>query len=180
MTRSLTQRARGAVSTPTAMPPKAPGSLRRRVLGRVRGETDRPGQHLRRVSAAAAVGSALLFALVLLLAQSDDAGHTHTASAGPNALVPQVSLHRVGDRGELTMSGMADPPVGEIYQLWLEHPGRAPQPTDELFTVTSAGSATVDIPGSLRGLRAVMVTAEPLGGSSRPTSVAVVRVALAD
>jgi hypothetical protein len=161
------------------MSPKAPSALRRRVLGRVRNEADRPERRLRHVSAAI-VGSAALLALVLFFVQSHGAGNKHPASAEPNALLTQVSLHRIGDRGELTMSGMIDPPVGEIYQLWLDRRGHAPQPTDELFTVTSAGSATVDIPGSLRGLRAVMVTAEPLGGSISPTSAAVVRVALHD
>jgi hypothetical protein len=177
MTRSLTLLS-GASSTTTA-PRKAPGALRRRVLGRVHGDTNRPQRRKGRVSAAI-LGAALVFALILLLAQSDGAGHSHPASVKLSARVPQVSLRRIGDRGELTMSGMSDPPIGDIYQLWLDRPGRAPQPTDELFAVTSAGSATVDIPGSLRGLRAVMVTAEPLGGSTSPTSSAIVRVPLAD
>ncbi len=137
----------------------------------------RPGR-LHSHTHTALVGSACLFALVLLLIRSDGAGRTHAESAKPSSLVPRVSLHRIGDRGELTMSGMSDPPGGEIYQLWLERPGRTPQPTDELFTVTSAGNATVDIPGRLHGLRAVLVTAEPLGGSISPTSRAIVRVAV--
>ncbi len=43
-----------------------------------------------------------------------------------------------------------------------------PQPTDALFTVTRAGAGSVEVPGSLRGVREVMVTSEPLGGSSAP------------
>jgi hypothetical protein len=178
MTRLSTQGSSGAASTAT-IHTKAPGALRRRVLGRVRGEANRPGRHLRRASAAI-VGLLLLFTLVLFLAHVDDTQHTRSASAKLGARVPRVSLHRVGDRGELTMSGMSDPPIGEIYELWLDRPGQAPQPTDELFTVTSAGSATVDIPGSLRGLRTVMVSAEPLGGSTSPTSPPIVRVKLPD
>ena len=73
---------------------------------------------------------------------------------------------------------MSEPPFGEIYELWLDRPGSPPQPTDALFTVTGAGSADVQIPDSLRGVRSVLVTAEPLGGSSSPTSAPVLRVAI--
>ena len=44
-----------------------------------------------------------------------------------------------------------------------------PRPTDALFSVTSRGSGSVNVPGSLRGVTEVMVTSEPLGGSSSPT-----------
>jgi hypothetical protein len=46
--------------------------------------------------------------------------------------------------------------------------------TDALFNVTSAGRASVGVPVSLAGARAVMVTAEPRGGSLRPTSAPVI------
>jgi hypothetical protein len=36
--------------------------------------------------------------------------------------------------------------------------------------VTHAGDASVNVPGNLSGVHQVMVTAEPLGGSSHPTS----------
>jgi hypothetical protein len=45
----------------------------------------------------------------------------------------------------------------------------APKPTDALFNVTSAGRATVGIPGGVRGVRDVLVTSEPAGGSPAPT-----------
>ncbi len=73
---------------------------------------------------------------------------------------------------------MSEPPFGEVYELWLDRPGAPPRPTDALFTVTRAGSADVQIPGSLRGVRSVLVTAEPLGGSPSPTSAPILRVAI--
>lgn len=73
---------------------------------------------------------------------------------------------------------MSEPPFGEVYELWLDRPGAPPRPTDALFAVTRAGSADVQIPGSLRGVRSVLVTAEPLGGSSSPTSAPILRVAI--
>lgn len=102
----------------------------------------------------------------------------HPEGVNLSARAPRVSLRRIGYRGELAISGMREPPIGEVYEVWRERRGQAPQPTDALFTVTSDGSATVDIPGSLRGLHEVMVTAEPLGGSASPTSPALLRVAL--
>jgi anti-sigma-K factor RskA len=91
----------------------------------------------------------------------------------------RASLRRVGADAELQVSGMPQPPPGEVYEVWLESGAARPRATDALFGVTSSGSAAVDVPGSLRGVREVMVSAEPLGGSASPTSAAVLRVKLA-
>jgi hypothetical protein len=90
-----------------------------------------------------------------------------------------ASLHRVGTRADLQVSGMPQPPIGEVYEVWLDRLGAQPQATDSLFTVTSSGSASVDVPGGLHGVADVMVTTEPLGGSMSPTSLAVLRVIVA-
>lgn len=74
---------------------------------------------------------------------------------------------------------MPEPPIGEVYEVWLERTGKPAQPTDALFTVTSSGDGAVEVPGALRSVREVMVTAEPLGGSSAPTSAAVLRLRVA-
>jgi len=47
--------------------------------------------------------------------------------------------------------------------------GKAPEPTNALFSTSRDGSASVDVPGSLDGVRRVMVTDEPSGGSRSPT-----------
>jgi hypothetical protein len=72
----------------------------------------------------------------------------------------------------LVVAGMAAPPKGRIYQVWLDHPGdgRAPQPTAVLFSVNKHGNASVDVPGDLRHVSAVLVTDEPDGGSQVPSS----------
>ncbi|HEY4996384.1 MAG TPA: anti-sigma factor, partial [Solirubrobacteraceae bacterium] len=79
---------------------------------------------------------------------------------------------------ELVVSGMSEPPPGQVYELWTERAGEPPRPTDALFTVTSAGKATVEVPGGLRGVSGVMVTREPRGGSSVPSAAAVLRVSV--
>ncbi|HEX5851838.1 MAG TPA: anti-sigma factor [Solirubrobacteraceae bacterium] len=163
-------------------PPVAPGALRRRVLATVgrdskRTRLGRRGRHTFSITGAIACAALLLSGTLALLLGSSGRGERARPQASPSARAPVASLRRIGHRGELKLSGMPQPPIGEVYQVWLGRTGRPPQPTDALFTVTSAGSATVDIPGSLRGVREVMVTAEPLGGSASPTGPALLRVA---
>jgi hypothetical protein len=43
-------------------------------------------------------------------------------------------------------------------------------PTGTLFGVSSSGTASIGVPGSLNGISAVMVTDEPAGGSPAPTT----------
>jgi anti-sigma-K factor RskA len=66
---------------------------------------------------------------------------------------------------------------GRVYELWIKRSG-APAPTDALFTVSRAGTASVGVPGSVAGVRVLMVTSEPLGGSPAPTREPVVVAAI--
>lgn len=71
----------------------------------------------------------------------------------------------------LRVRGLPAPPDGKVYEVWLLRRGAAaPSPTDALFSVSrGAGSGRVALP-SVRGVEAVLVTAEPDGGSPAPTS----------
>jgi anti-sigma factor RsiW len=70
----------------------------------------------------------------------------------------------------LRVTGLPAPPPGKVYEVWLLRRGAAaPSPTDALFSVSTRGSGRVALP-SVRGIEAVLVTAEPEGGSSAPTS----------
>jgi len=69
---------------------------------------------------------------------------------------------------ELRVSNMPHPPTGRVYQVWLAHPGQAPTP-DAVFTVDKRGVGSVAVRGSLKGVRSVLVTDEPDGGSVVPT-----------
>jgi anti-sigma-K factor RskA len=80
-----------------------------------------------------------------------------------------AALEKSGSRVVLVLNGMPAPPPGHIYEVWLERGTQAPQPTDVLFSVTHSGGGSVGVPGSLRGVSKVLVTAEPLGGSLKPT-----------
>jgi hypothetical protein len=86
--------------------------------------------------------------------------------------VPQdasATLHISGQSGTLSFANFPSPPAGRVYEVWLEGAGRSPRPTDALFSVNSSGDGTVAVPGSLRGVRQILVTAEPLGGSTVPS-----------
>jgi anti-sigma factor RsiW len=74
-------------------------------------------------------------------------------------------------QARLVVEGLPAPPEGRIYQVWLERTDdrRPPRPTDALFSVTRRGDASVAVPGDLEDVDAVLVTDEPLGGSSVPT-----------
>jgi anti-sigma-K factor RskA len=147
-------------------------ALRRRVMVSVRGEATRRG--MPPASAGAVV--ALVLACTLALAHGSSARLATGAAGGAHQT--RALLRRSGYHGELAISDMPEPPVGETYEVWLVRSGEPPKATDALFSVTSAGRAAVDIPGSLRGVSRVAVTVEPLGGSATPTGPAVLSVSL--
>jgi hypothetical protein len=91
---------------------------------------------------------------------------------------PTSALLRIsGGRTELDVSSLAPPPSGRVYEVWLQRSG-PPQPTDALFTPTSDGHATVAVPGDLAGVKKVLVTDEPSGGSPAPTGALLLSASL--
>lgn len=174
----------------------APSALSARVLETVRStaevlnaaghEADQPSRFARRerprrfalAGAAAAFVAAVAVVLALTLGGGSSTpervvlGQASGAASGAS-----VSLHKRGGHADLLLAHMPQPGRGRIYEVWLVR-GKAPSPTDALFGVSSAGSSAVDIPGSLRGVKQVLVTSEPLGGSSAPTREPVVAVTL--
>jgi hypothetical protein len=99
-------------------------------------------------------------------------GGTSTRTVVAKVTVPDASaklIVREGDHSTLVTKGLPKPSAGRVYQVWIKHSGQDPQPTEALFDVRKDGSAAVDVPGSLEGVEAVMVTSEPDGGSQVPT-----------
>jgi anti-sigma-K factor RskA len=88
----------------------------------------------------------------------------------------QVRL--TGGHAELVVRHFAAPPAGHIYEVWLQRSGGKPIPTGALFSVTRTGAGNVDVPGRLHGVKLVMVTPEPAGGSQVPTHAPVIRAVL--
>jgi anti-sigma factor RsiW len=174
-------------------PKLAPASLQARIMGTAHAESellsaagheaDRPARTAPRWRArplpALAVAGALAVGL-LIGALAINTGST-TTTATPQAQVVRAivelpgahataELRRSGSQLQLVVVGMPAPPRGRIYEIWIVPRGAAaPQPTDALFSVTSGGDGSVDVPGNAQNLSEVLVTDEPLGGSLEPT-----------
>ena len=131
------------------------------------------------VGAAAAAGVAALVAVLIAVGSSSHAKVTVTPGVGLGyARSAQVSLRQQDGRAELSVAHMPQPAVGRIYEVWLSHGANDVQPTNALFSVTGRGSGSVGVPDSLHGVREVMVTSEPSGGSSHPTTMPLIKVVL--
>jgi anti-sigma-K factor RskA len=191
-----------ASALPAAAPQlSAPPELKRRVMSSVRADarrrqaqesarTPRPGAERRgasrpgalawlrwRPNLAAAALAAAVIALALVALSSGGGAGAGTRVIRAQVLVPRASASlSVSDgRAQLSIVGMPQSAPGRVYEVWLKRSasGRA-LPTDALFTVAADGAASVGVPGSVGGVREVMVTSEPLGGSRVPTLPALI------
>jgi anti-sigma-K factor RskA len=125
--------------------------------------------------AAGALAAAAIALAVLAL--TSGSGTSGTSSAGARVIHAQVlyphasaSLTVGGGHAQLDISDMPQSAPGHVYEVWLKRsPSGRAIPTDALFTVDADGAASVGVPGSVSGIKEVMVTAEPVGGSRVPT-----------
>jgi Anti-sigma-K factor rskA len=152
--------------------------LRRRVMRAVRAEPKRAVASTRSRRFPVAAALALLGVFGVLAA----AGWVELRSDGaPIRVIPaSVGLARLrvsGGRGELIVTHLPPPPVGRIYELWVQRGVGTPAP-GALFTVSSRGTADLGVPGYATGLTRVLVTIEPAGGSRAPTTRPVIVAAL--
>jgi anti-sigma factor RsiW len=166
----------------------APAELRRRVLDAVRedarqrqteSQTDpqpKPSRRFRlptvHLTPAAALASAAVIALAALAGVELTGG-----SGGSRAIAASVGDAQVrvsGTHAELVVRHLPAPPAGGIYELWVRRGSRPPEPTNTLFSVNRSGTADVGVPGGVNGVSAVMVTAEPAGGTRTPTTTPVI------
>lgn len=178
----------------TSAPPyPAPRGLKRRVMDAV--EADRelvtelesagrrparaPRGRWRPSLPASLLGAGAAFAVAavvvgILLLPGRPANRTIAARVAGSG---EVSLKISGGHAELVLHHVAAPPRGDIYEVWLQH-GSKISPTTALFSVNRQGDGSVDVPGSLYGVSHVMVTAEPPGGTLKPTHPPVITAAL--
>ncbi len=182
---------------PSAAPQvSAPPALKQRVMASVREEAARgtagglegaasgaarepaprsrrrPLASVRWGPALASGGALAAVVAVLVIALSAGGAGTRVIQAqAPTGA--DVSLRVTGGHAQLDISGMPQTPPQRVYEVWVKRSGGA-EPTDALFTVTAKGDATVGVPGSVAGVKLVMVTSEPLGGTKVPTSSPVI------
>jgi anti-sigma-K factor RskA len=183
-----------ASALPAAAPQlSAPPELKRRVMASVREDARRRAGAGSRVGTlawlrwrpnmAVAVLAAVVVALAVVALSSGSgssgggAGSTATRVIRAQVLPARASasLSVAGGRAQLSIADMPQTAPGRVYEVWTKRSasGRA-LPTDALFTVDAAGAASVGVPGSVSGVREIMVTSEPLGGSRVPTLPALI------
>jgi hypothetical protein len=173
---------------------RAPDAIRARVMATVHAEAellhaagheaDRPARARRAwwslSPSFAAVAAGVLAVGVLIGALVFDTGSArHARVIQASVLIPNrhaTAALQVADEShvELVVKGMPAPPRGRIYEVWFARGAQPPEPTDARFSVTSHGNSSVGIPGNLNGVSKVLVTAEPLGGSLKPTRAPVI------
>jgi anti-sigma-K factor RskA len=167
----------------SAAPHAPPPALKGRIMAVVEGEaellqaagpqSDRPRPRRRR-SWLGGLSWRPALALGLAALAIGFVGSQALQSGGPEKITAQVqsggraTLEVQDGQGRLVASHLPDPPNGRVYQVWLDKGGKAPEPTNVLFTTSNDGSAIADVP-SLDGVKRVMVTDEPNGGSRSPT-----------
>lgn len=121
---------------------------------------------------AVAVATAVLaigVAVGAVVRDADNGPRVRTLQAQVDHGSASARLEVKGSQAELVAEGLPHPGADRVYQVWLKRPGRDPEPTDALFTTGRDGSASVEVPGSLKGVEAVLVTREPEGGSETPS-----------
>lgn len=126
---------------------------------------------------AIAAAAAAIVALAIALAGGGGGTVTRTIQAQVIAPHASASVRLSGGHAELNVVGLPPTPTDRVYEVWVKRAG-APQPTDALFTVTTDGKATVGVPGNVAGVKQVLVTSEPLGGSRVPTRAPVIVASL--
>jgi anti-sigma-K factor RskA len=168
----------------------APAALEERVMAVVRPDAElrsagsggpgrrrpRAGHPWWRLPAPATAVAALAVGIVLGLVAAGTIGGGRTSMPmTATGLARGARVQLVAQDGVATLEAthLPSPGSGRVYQVWLQHASGPPQPTASLFVPRRDGSATVGVATDVRHAHAVLVTAEPDGGSSAPTSAPV-------
>jgi anti-sigma-K factor RskA len=104
---------------------------------------------------------------------SDGGATTVVTGEAPGVTAEVV---RDGDAGTLHLSNLDPLPGDEVLQAWVQRGDRVVS-AKALFVPSPDGTASTTI-DDMDGVDAVMVTAEPRGGSAQPTSAPIVSVSM--
>jgi anti-sigma-K factor RskA len=159
-----------------------PPGLRARVMEKVQADAAAekarraaPGRRrfwLRPGGLRIATGLAVLVVLAAVVAgyeirDGDSGGGATTVVAGKAPGVT-AEMVREGDSGMLRLANVEELPPDEVLQAWVRR-GKKVESANVLFVPDADGDAAAVI-DDMNGVNAVMVTAEPRGGSKAPTS----------
>jgi anti-sigma-K factor RskA len=172
-------------SAPRVEPPE---ELRRRLMEQVRSEAESAPAprraRRRRIGAWSLRPVAGLAALVLVVAavaayaigSGDSGGGNTTTVVAGNSPGVVAEVVRDGGSGTLHLANLRQLPSDKVLQAWVERDGRVVS-AKTLFVPNQDGTASATI-DDMKGVKTVMVTAEPRGGSVQPTSPPIVSVSI--
>ncbi len=155
---------------------RSPSRPLRRFLG-IRRRSDSGAERLGMRPLAGLAAAALLIAVFAGYAIQTGSGGGGTAtivSGHPPGVT--AKMVREGDGGTLELADVRQLPNGKILQAWVQR-GHRIYSAHSLFAPARNGTATATI-ANMAGVNAVMVTAEPEGGSAQPTSAPIVTLAV--
>ncbi len=101
--------------------------------------------------------------------------HLAPTTAGASGAAGTVYLDPdpAGTGGIVVLEGMAQPPSGQVYQVWTLHDGQVtPGPT---FAPDADGRTIVQLGGDAATADQLVITLEPTGGSQTPTTAPVMQ-----
>ena len=174
-------------SVPRQEPPKRlRQSLMAEVRADARGQTRSPEpSRWRGLFAARGLRVATGFALVALVAAavvgyevgqggSSEGTSSTVVSRQPDGIT--VKMVSQGDGGKLHLSGVGQLPPDKVLEAWVEREGKV-EAVPALFVPDRKGQAETTIE-NLSGVKTVMVTKEPSGGSDTPTGEPIVTMSV--
>lgn len=142
------------------------GLLGGRRLSRLAGSPRRAGL------AGGAVALALV--LVAILIGTGASGPAKPATRVVSASVGSGQVVINGQHGELIVHRLAQVSAAQTYEVWEKRADGSVQPTSALFNTSATGASAINVPGSLRGVREILVTKEKSGGAAVPSGKPVV------
>jgi anti-sigma-K factor RskA len=159
-----------------------PPQLRESLMAEVRAEAKAEGAEVRsapvrprarRWFMKPAVGFAVLALLVAGVVGYEvgkDGGDEKGGGASTIVRYPdgmKVTMIQEGQGGRLELAGVPQPPEGKVYEAWVEREGEV-EAVPALIVPDRHGHAETTI-ADMSGVKTLMVTVEPRGGSERPT-----------
>jgi anti-sigma-K factor RskA len=167
---------------------EAPPELRGRLMEQVRSEAEsapapsRPrrwsigGWSLRPVAGLAALVLVVAAVAAYAIGGGDSGGSNTTTVVKGHSPGVVAEVVRDGGSGTLHLTNLHQLPSDKVLQAWVERDGRVVS-AKTLFVPNQDGTASATI-DDMEGVKTVMVTAEPRGGSVQPTSPPIVSVAI--
>jgi anti-sigma-K factor RskA len=104
----------------------------------------------------------------------DEKGGASTIVRYPDGM--KVTMIQEGDGGRLELAGVPQPPEGKVYEAWVEREGEI-EAVPALIVPDRHGHAETTIT-DMSGVKTLMVTVEPRGGSETPTGETVMEMSV--